>query len=79
MTSEQQALLARLRDVADRRGWSDGYSQMEVSAGPRAFDVRCSEGTDAIWHWVGTADQIVGALEHWLSRRGLSDAPAAQR
>jgi hypothetical protein len=72
MTPEQQALLTALRAIADRHGWSSRCPRIEIAAGPRAFDVRCSDDGRTIWHRVGTADQIAGALGQWVERRVLT-------
>jgi hypothetical protein len=62
-------LRARLSAVAARDGWAHDDARFEVAAGPRVFDVRCVKGYATIWHWVGTADQIVDAVENWSARR----------
>ena len=47
---------------------------LEVAAGPRVFDVRCIGRSAPIWHWVGTSDQIVRALEEGIARRHRQDS-----
>jgi hypothetical protein len=65
----QRDLLARLSAVAARDDWVRGDARLEVAAGPRVFDVRCVEGSATAWPWVGSADQIVDAVENWSARR----------
>jgi hypothetical protein len=69
MTPEQPELFLRLEAMADRHGWSLEHSRTRVAAGPRVFDVSCTDGAHTLWHWVGTSDEIAGALDQWIERR----------
>jgi hypothetical protein len=69
MTQAQHELQSRLIAITDRRRWSHGNARIQITAGPRVFDVCCSDGVRTIWHWVGTADQIARALDNWIEQR----------
>jgi hypothetical protein len=71
MTAHQEDLLAKLRAIWKRHDPALRRSHIEVSGGPRVFDVKCSEAGRTVWHWVGTADQIADALNKWIDRKAI--------
>jgi len=74
LTYGQRDLLARLQAITDRHRWLGRNAKIEVMAGPRAFDVRCSNGPATLWHWVGTADQILESVDRWFTHRRTTHA-----
>jgi hypothetical protein len=77
MNCVQQNLLARLEAVFNRHHRPRGGADIAIEGGPRVFDVRCCDGDHTVWHWAGSADQIVHALETWIGQRGLIERPRA--
>ena len=69
LTLAQRDLRLNLEAIGERHGWSIRDAQLEVMAGPRAFDVRCVSGAATLWHWVGTSEQILATVDRWLTGR----------